>query len=84
MPPTHGIASTYRSRSACRCDACREANTARYRAEKQARAARLAVDPTLAPHGKVTTYTNWGCRCAPCSQANADRCREWKQRRRSG
>ncbi|MGH3497426.1 MAG: hypothetical protein ACRDP1_08180, partial [Nocardioidaceae bacterium] len=32
----------------------------------QERAARLAADPTLAVHGKVSTYTNWGCRCNLC------------------
>lgn len=83
MGGTHGLASTYRSaRYRCRCDACCAANTLRYRDEKAQRAERLAADPTLAPHGKTTTYTNWGCRCEPCSKANADRCAAWKAARK--
>lgn len=84
MSATHGRPSTYRNaRYKCRCDECREANTLRYREERQRRAERLAADPTLAPHGVASTYTNWLCRCGPCSEANADRCREYSKRRRA-
>lgn len=36
---------------------------------QQRRTADLIVDPTLAPHGDPSTYTNWGCRCIPCRTA---------------
>jgi len=54
------------------CDICREANTVRQRREKslrEARRTRLAANPTLAPHGTVTTYQLWGCRCVECRVA---------------
>lgn len=35
----------------------------------QRRCARLILDPTCAPHGEPSTYTNWGCRCDLCSIA---------------
>lgn len=35
------------------------------------RVARLAEDPSLAPHGVRNTYKNWGCRCEPCTAANS-------------
>jgi hypothetical protein len=31
---------------------------------------RLALDPTIAQHGVISTYRNWGCRCKPCVNAN--------------
>lgn len=33
------------------------------------RRARLAADPSLAPHGELSTYNNWGCRCERCRAA---------------
>ena len=68
MTTTHGLPSTYRH--GCRCEDCRVAHTAYTVVERAVRAERLAADPTLAPHGKRTTYTNWGCRCALCVTAN--------------
>lgn len=38
----------------------------------QKRVARLRADPTLAPHGVPSTYTNWGCRCPDCSAAYSE------------
>lgn len=38
----------------------------------QRRVARLIADPSLAPHGVPSTYTNWGCRCDECSIAYGD------------
>ena len=35
----------------------------------QRRCARLILDPTCAPHGSPSTYTNWGCRCDLCTLA---------------
>ena len=39
--------------------------------QRRARAARLAADPGLQPHGVKNTYREWGCRCEPCTQANS-------------
>lgn len=66
----HG-ASAYRSRRACRCEVCTEDHLARLRREKSERIGRLRADPTLAPHGRVSTYNNWGCRCADCVAAQS-------------
>jgi len=41
----------------------------RLRRGKQSRATRLKADPSLAPHGELSTYTNWLCRCRACSDA---------------
>lgn len=83
MSMTHGLAGTYRDpKNGCRCPLCTKANTDRTRRERQDRATRLAADPSLAPHGSYTTYTNWGCRCAPCVKANSDSCHARKVRRR--
>ncbi len=49
---------------------------------KKSRAARLALDPSLAPHGKATTYFNWMCRCRPCMDAHAAHKRQLRQRNR--
>ena len=57
----------------------------------QERAAALAADPSIRPHGNVSTYTNWGCRCDACCEAKAAYHRWWeglggrrrKERRRS-
>ena len=79
MSVTHGSASTYRNPSrdfkpGCRCKKCREANTKRVRVEQQSRAKRLADDPTLAPHGRRSTYSNWGCRCKSCTKIWVNSC----------
>ncbi len=73
--PTHGRSSTYRSMLyKCRCEPCTEANRAEQTRQNVRRAARLAADPTLAPHGDRSTYTNWGCRCEPCTEVHARHC----------
>jgi hypothetical protein len=51
----------------CRCQACRDANTAEAHRFKAIRVARLEADPTLRPHGDLATYANWGCRCPACT-----------------
>lgn len=82
MSATHGLAGTYRRKEyACRCPDCTGANTRRARSEKTARARRLAADPTLAEHGRASTYTNWGCRCPDCTKANSEKCAARKNRR---
>jgi hypothetical protein len=68
----HG-ASAYR-RKRCGCEQCRDDHRVRARAERAARALRLAQDRTLAPHGHPSTYINWDCRCEPCTAANTAAC----------
>jgi hypothetical protein len=54
----------------CRCDVCRKGNTAKGNEQRRVRAARLKEDPTLAPHGRASTYLNWMCRCNECITAS--------------
>lgn len=42
------------------------------KAGRRARAARLAANPNVAPHGVKNTYREWGCRCTPCTDANSE------------
>lgn len=58
----------------CHCDRCREDVARRNRADRESRRLRLLADPTLAVHGRASTYTNWVCRCVPCIEAKA---RDW-------
>jgi len=65
----HGNAATYRSQYyACRCEACRLANSVRAAEERKARRKRGLPegDPR---HGTVTGYNGYGCRCDACSLA---------------
>lgn len=68
----------------CRCDECRQANTARVNRRRAERfASRVLVDGRLvAPgprqHGKQQTYSNWGCRCEPCDLANRESCNSYR------
>jgi hypothetical protein len=76
MAPTHGIASTYRSRPYnCRCDLCRAAHATLQRELNRRRAQRLADEDAAVAHGTYSTYTNWGCRCTECTAANAAACK---------
>lgn len=68
----HGAAKYRHDR--CRCDECKRGNAQLQTASTARRAARLAADPALAPHGVRATYANWGCRCEPCTAANAAVC----------
>lgn len=56
-------------KSGCKCGICIEANRKAQKRQRAARKARLEADPTLAEHGKPSTYTNWCCRCDPCTDA---------------
>jgi hypothetical protein len=67
---THGWVR-YRKHG-CRCNRCRDGHANRFFAENKKRAARLTVDPGLAPHGCVSTYSNYGCRCRPCRGAKSE------------
>lgn len=62
----------YRVRK-CRCDACKEAHRAKLLREVHRRTARLLADPTVAEHGRASTYRNWGCRCDACRVADSTR-----------
>lgn len=84
MAATHGLASTYRSPAyKCRCAECREAHRQRFLEENARRAERLAHDPTLAEHGKYSTFTNWGCRCDKCTAAQSVENRRQYERRKA-
>jgi hypothetical protein len=52
----------------CRCDTCRDGHLKDARWQRHSRTERLKADPTLAEHGKSSTYINWGCRCELCVQ----------------
>jgi hypothetical protein len=73
-------ASAYRN-GRCSCVVCKADHTVRYLAESDARAARLAKDPSIAPHGVWSTYVNWRCRCQECRAAAAIGWR-WNRERR--
>jgi hypothetical protein len=77
---THGSVA-YRT-AGCRCDDCRSAHAIRHFDEQTKLAARLAADPSLAPHGRVSTYSNHGCRCRPCRGAKSEQNRAQYQARR--
>lgn len=57
----------------CRCEDCTEANRLRCKRRAEERRQLLLADPSLAPHGKDSTYTNWGCRCDECFLAHRER-----------
>lgn len=63
--------------------AARTDSTARARLERQSRAQRIRIDPTLAPHGVGQTYRNWMCRCAECTAAHTAECTAYKRERRA-
>jgi hypothetical protein len=69
---THGW-KAYRY-AGCRCDRCRDGQANYVYDEVRGRAARLAANPSLVPHGRESTYTNWRCRCRPCTVAHARQC----------
>lgn len=74
-PIEHGAPNRYdkcRKRNGRACDACRKQHNEDIKQGNFQRAERLRADPSLAPHGKVTTYTNWMCRCDPCRASAAD------------
>jgi hypothetical protein len=41
----------------------------------------LAIDPTLAAHGRESTYGNYGCRCDECRAAWVKACKLRRLRR---
>ena len=65
----------------CRCDVCRAANRDRMQKQTASMRARLAAGEADVPHGRSSTYRNWGCRCRPCTDAHVAKCREYMQKR---
>lgn len=53
----------------CRCEGCRAANFAKYRAWRDRAAAEVASGERAVEHGKTSTYSNYACRCALCKAA---------------
>lgn len=76
---THGRMSTYLA--GCRCTPCNNAHNVAQAQRVQRRKIRLQADPTLARHGSVSTYTNWGCRCTLCTAARTKYHRELRRKK---
>jgi hypothetical protein len=76
--PVHGRSGRYNS--GCRCDECKAAHSVRMRGLFAQLRARLAADPSAAPHGAEGTYSNWGCRCEDCKAAHSVRMRSPEHR----
>lgn len=72
----------------CRCDRCREVNTARGRSQRERRAAeRIEINgrlihPTAPSHG-AATYSNYLCRCDTCVDAGSRRNAHIRARRKA-
>jgi hypothetical protein len=69
----HTMADAYVNADGSReCRACRQARGARNNAPSRARRRQqLAEDPSCAPHGRASTYQNYGCRCDVCRAAQS-------------
>ena len=65
----HGTLASY-CHGACRCDACREANTVYHRERRKRLRARIGTADAQVPHGTAGGYANHGCRCHSCSKAH--------------
>lgn len=75
--PRHGM-NGY-SNLGCRCDVCRQANTAW---QAKARARRRATPiPSEVKHGSENAYTNYSCRCDTCRKGHTERRRLSRQRK---
>lgn len=69
--PTRSCYATHR----CRCDGCRQAQSAYQNGWKE------AVTPEDVPeHGIASSYRNYGCRCEPCTAAHSRANREYDLR----
>lgn len=76
--PRHGTRSWYLNHR-CRCQPCRDANTAYHRELLK----RLAQTPfEQIPHG-ITGYRDYSCRCPACFKAQSDKNRAARERRRN-
>lgn len=58
----------------CRCEDCTDGHRERMRRRKAERFNLRVVESgqwvttAQVPHGRMSTYTNWGCRCGECRQ----------------
>lgn len=76
----HGTNNGYNNLH-CRCEACRSANAAKQRVDREARNHR-PIPPHV--HGTANGYGNWRCRCAACREAWRVDTAVQKRRRRLG
>lgn len=53
-------------RRGCKCDYCKRAHAADAKVHRDRRARQLQEDPSIAPHGHHSTYSNYRCRCDLC------------------
>src|SRR4051812_6152575 len=60
-----GSHSTYNNHG-CRGDACRAANVAFNKQQRESRHERMMAGEISPTHGKESTYFNYLCRCTPC------------------
>jgi cation diffusion facilitator CzcD-associated flavoprotein CzcO len=63
------------------CEACRKAWADEFKRKREERRLRLLKDPSLAEHGKPSTYTNWGCRCTLCTAAHTQMTTNYRRKR---
>lgn len=63
----HGLGG-YRH-GACRCDICRQANSAAVTDYRRRRRAWAREHPETIRHGTRSAYLDDGCRCEPCRYA---------------
>lgn len=76
----HGTVERYWKK--CRCGSCKGAYNTYQRVQRKSRSARrggTTPDPLL-PHGRVSTYSNWGCRCDRCTEAATSAVRESRRK----
>jgi len=66
------------------CKVCSDASTQTRRRWFAARSAAIAQDPTLRPHGDLTTYKVWGCRCDECRHVATEARYKYAFKRTSG
>lgn len=64
----HGTDSCYVK--GCRKDECRRAHNEAHTRMRRARYAEFAAGEVSPPHGRRSTYLNYGCRCDECTEAN--------------
>lgn len=56
----------------CRCTECTDSWAPYQRAMSERRKERLERGEVQVPHGRYSTYTNWGCRCGACCDAASE------------
>lgn len=57
--------------------------TSRRQQYRMLQRARFAADPSIAVHGKPSTYTNYGCRCDLCKAAGVAAAQDYRVRARA-